>query len=76
MATGLSGKSATTNAAGFLVVVVVAIIAIVAIVHQAARMADEHNAFKKQCDLDEGVVVQSSAGEICIPKWIIYGEKK
>lgn len=60
----------------FLAIGVAVILAFIGIVHGAARMAAENDAFVKKCDEDGGVIVPSRNGEICIPKWIIYGEKK
>lgn len=59
-----------------LAIGVAVILAFIGIVHGAARMAEKHDAFVKKCDEDGGVVIPSRNGEICIPKWIIYGEKK
>lgn len=67
------------SAGGFgitLAIGVAVILAFIGIVHGAARMAAENDDFVKKCDEDGGVIVPSRNGEICIPKWIIYGEKK
>lgn len=67
------------SAGGFgitLAIGVTVILAFIGIVHGAARMAAENDTFVKKCDEDGGVIVPSRNGEICIPKWIIYGEKK
>lgn len=76
MATGVKLDTSASGFGLFLAIGVAVVLAFIGIVHGAASMAEEHNAFMKKCDEDGGVVVPSRNGEICIPKWIIYGEKK
>lgn len=59
----------------FLAISAIIILVFICVVRCPSRITEEHNAFVMKCEKDGGVTVPSQNGDICIPRWIIYGEK-
>lgn len=71
--------SETVTLKSFLIAIIIVVIALgltLLIIHGAANMSSKAKEFAERCSAENGVVVPSRTGDICIPKWIIFEESK